>query len=292
MENHCFVCNKAAARIIPAKEATMYCCNNCGAQWQWPLKQEKEYEDLYTEKYYKEIWGWNQAKDAQVGKSKAATTKKFIKLLHNHKKGGKILDIGCGLGYLPSFLQQDNYGYDVFGIELSTFARKISEERVGKGRIFESVEQLKKKRMQFDAILLFDSMEHIPDQDKLLKDINDLLAPNGKVFVIMPAADSFAAKIMGKYWIEYKKDHVLFYTKKAVKQQLEKHNFRVKYMRSCWKTVTLAYLASYLSVFRIPLISPILEGTIKILPEIMQNIPISLPIGQIMVVFERSEEFK
>ncbi|MBI5072399.1 class I SAM-dependent methyltransferase [Candidatus Woesearchaeota archaeon] len=289
MENNCFVCSKTPAKTIIAKEVTVYCCTNCGTQWQWPLKEEKEYEDIYTEKYYKEIWGWRKEKDRQIGKSKFATSKNFIKHLHNHKKGGKVLDIGCGLGYLLSFLQQDNYEYDVYGVELSGFARNISEERMGKGRVFENLEELKKKRMQFDAILLFDSMEHIPNQDKLLKDIDVLLAPKGKVLVIMPAADSFAAKIMGKQWIEYKKDHVLFYTKKALKQQLEKYNFRIKYMRSCWKTVTLVYLASYLSVFRIPIMSTILEATIKLFPEFIQNIPISIPIGQMMVVFERKE---
>lgn len=289
MTNKCFVCNQSPTKTICA-ETTMYSCSKCGAQWQWPLKQEKEYEDLYTEKYYKEIWGYSKGTDMQVGRSKKATTKSFIKLLHTYKRGGSVLDIGCGLGYLLLFLQQDNYGYDVYGVELSKFAQEISEERIGKGKIFTNVKQIKKKKMQFDVILLFDSMEHIPDQDKLLTDIEMLLAPDGNVFVIMPAADSLAAKIMGKYWIEYKKDHVLFYTKRALKQQLEKHHFRIKYIRSCWKTVTLAYLASYLSVFRIPIVSTFLGAIIKIMPEAIQNIPLSFPIGQIMVVFERKKE--
>ena len=287
MQNTCFVCNQPAAKTIHAKEATMYCCNNCGSQWQWPLQEEKIYEDLYSEKYYKEIWGWSERTDTQVGISKYVTTKKFIKLLHNQKKGGKVLDIGCGLGYLLSFLQQDNYAYEVYGVELSAFARTTSEKRVGKGRIFENIEQIKKKKIQFDAILMFDSMEHIPNQEKLLKDIDTLLIPNGKVFVIMPAADSFAARIMGKYWIEYKKDHVLFYTKKGLEKQLEKYHFQIKYQKTTWKKVTLAYLASYLSVFRIFGISKILEKIVHILPQPIKNIPVSFPIGQMMVVFEK-----
>lgn len=290
MENKCFVCNKIPTKTIHTKEAAMYVCSNCRAQWQWPLEEEKSYSYLYSEKYYKEIWGWNETTDVQVGRSKQATTRNFIKFLHNHKKGGKVLDIGCGLGYLLSFLQQDNYGYEVYGVELSEFARKISEERVGRGRIFESLEHIKKRRMQFDAILLFDSMEHIPDQDKLLKDIDALLAPNGKVFVIMPAADSWTATIMGKHWIEYKKDHVLFYTKKGLKQQLEKYNFKIKDMHTCWKTVTLVYLASYLSVFRIPIISSLLTKIISFAPEFVQNISLSLPIGQMIVVFEKKNQ--
>lgn len=286
-KNICFVCNNPPIKTIHAKEVTMYCCANCGAQWQWPLKEEKDYEHLYSDNYYRKIWGWSEATDAQVGKSKYATSKNFIKLLHSYKKGGKVLDIGCGLGYLLSFLQQDNYGYDVYGLELSSFAKEISEKRIEKGKIFQTLEKIKKKQLQFDAILLFDSMEHIPDQDKLFHDLDVLLASDGKVFVIMPDASSFTAQLMGKYWIEYKKDHVLFYTKMALQQQLKKKGYQLLLCCSTWKTVTLSYLISYLSVFRIPFLSSFFEVVGKILPDYLLNLPVSFPIGQMTVVFEK-----
>ncbi len=286
-ENTCFVCGTALTKTIHAKEVTMHCCSNCGAQWQWPLQEEKTYEHLYSDAYYKKIWGWSEATDTHVGKSKYFTSKKFIKLLHSYKKGGKVLDIGCGLGYLLSFLQQDNYGYDVYGLELSHFAKTISEKRIGKGKIFKTVEELKKKKLRFDAILFFDSMEHIPDQDKLFDDLDMLLAPFGKVFVIMPDASSFSAKVMGKHWIEYKKDHVLFYGKKALRIQLEKKGYTMLECYSSWKTVTLYYLIHYLSVFRIPVISSFFERLEKILPSFVLNISLSFPIGQMTCVFER-----
>lgn len=283
---HCFVCGNLASAMIFSKESTMFCCCSCGAQWQDPSSLVSS-ETLYSEDYYKNIWGYSPEKDALVGSSKYATSKKMIRLLHQYCKGGTVLDVGCGLGYLLSFLQQDSFAYDAYGVELSSFGKDISEKRVGKGRIFSSLDEVKKKKIQFDSILFFDSMEHIPDQNQLFQDIVQLLKPHGIVLVIMPDSSSWINWVMGKHWIEYKKDHVLFYSKKALRFQLEQKGFRLLFLSSTWKTVTLYYLIHYLSVFRIPVVSSFLSFLEKILPEPLLNIPLSLPIGQMIAVFER-----
>ena len=204
-----------------------------------------------------------------------------------YKKGGTVLEVGCGLGYLLALLQQDSFCYDVYGIEVSSFAQRISEERVGKGKIFSSFDALKMKNIRFDSIIFFDSLEHIADQDLLFKNLDTVLAQDGLVFVIMPDASSFVARIFGRNWLEYKEDHVLFYTKKSFAQQLEQKGYRLLLCRSIWKTVTLYYLISYLSVFRIPVVSSFFEFLERLLPDFSLNFPLSLPIGQMVAVFER-----
>lgn len=281
----CFVCHASSFSSIHAKEVSMFRCSSCGAMWQPSLKDSKAYLSLYSEAYYTEIWGYSSTTDALVGKSKYATSKKMIALLHQYCKGGTVLDVGCGLGYLLSFLQQDSYAYDAYGVELSSFGRDISEKRVGKGRIFSSLDEVKKKQLPFDAILFFDSMEHIPDQEQLFQDVRQLLKPTGVVLVIMPDSSSWTSRLMGKHWIEYKKDHVLFYSKKALRLQLEQKGFRLLFVSSTWKTVTLYYLIHYLSVFRIPIISSVLVSLEKFLPHWVLNILLSFPIGQMIAVF-------
>ena len=105
----------------------------------------------------------------------------------------------------------------------------------------------------------------------------------------MPDASSFVAQLFGKNWLEYKEDHVLFYTKKSFAQQLEQKGYRLLLCRSTWKTVTLYYFISYLSVFRIPVVSSFFEFLERLLPAFVLNIPLSLPIGQMVAVFERKK---
>ncbi|MEK6868175.1 MAG: class I SAM-dependent methyltransferase [Nanoarchaeota archaeon] len=286
-EDSCFVCNNRDYKTIAAKDAPMRCCNHCGSMWQLDLKHEIAYKEIYDEDYYRKIWGYSQETDHLVARSKWHVSKKFIALLHRYKKGGTVLEIGCGLGYLLSLLQKDSFCYDVYGIELSSFAKNVSEGRVGKGRIFSSFIDVRKKHLKCDALLFFDSLEHIPDQEQLFTDIDLILKKDGVVLVIMPDCGSWISTIMGRYWIEYKKDHVLFYNKKSFALHLEEKGYRLLLCRSTWKTVTIYYLISYLSVFRIPVLSSFFEMVGKILPSFILNIPISLPIGQMVAVFVR-----
>ena len=286
MDDLCFVCN-GKGLLKETKPIPMYLCMNCGSMWQQKSVPKKTDAEIYSEAYYKKIWGYSKETDSLVARSKYHVSKKCIKLLHQYKKGGTVLEVGCGLGYLLALLQQDSFCYDVYGIEVSSFAQRISEERLGKGKVFSSFDVLKRKNLRFDSIIFFDSLEHIADQDLLFKNLDTVLAQDGLVFVIMPDASSFVARIFGTNWLEYKEDHVLFYTKKSFAQQLEQKGYRLLLCRSIWKTVTLYYLISYLSVFRIPFVSSCFEYFGKLLPLFILNIPLSLPIGQMVVVFER-----
>lgn len=266
---NCFVCNSEDNKIINARAVTMLHCNTCSAEWQ----QNPEHF-VYTEDYYKKIWGYSEETDAFVKKSKYMMSKKIISIIKqcNPKT---ILDVGCGLGYLLSFLKD----YDAEGVEISAFAREIAEKRTGK-KVYSSLKEIKKK---YDIIIFYDSFEHIADHEQLFRNITQLLNEGGKGIVIMPASDSWIKKIMGRHWIEYKKDHVLFYSQKAFRLQLKNHGFKQLFMHSIWKTVTLYYLLSYLSFFH----AGFLKNVRRILPKNVLNISISLPIGQMLAVFEK-----
>lgn len=287
MAESCFVCGDSYSSLKNTTPIPMYHCNTCGSMWQQKMPHQKTDDELYSADYYKKIWGYSKETDHLVAKSKWLVSQKFITLLHQYKKGGSVLEIGCGLGYFLSFLQKDSFCYDVHGLEISSFAQQISEDRVGKGRIFSSFQDIKKKNMLFDCLVFFDSMEHIADQNQLFEDIRIVLHEDGIVLVIMPDASSFVARLFGRHWLEYKEDHVLFYTKKSFAQQLDQKGYKLLLCRSTWKTVTLYYLISYLSVFRISLVSSCFEFLKKLLPEFFLNIPLSLPIGQMVAVFER-----
>ena len=288
-QDSCFVCTTKEFKIITAKEATMRCCMSCGSMWQLDLKHETAYKEIYDEDYYKKIWGYSKETDHLVARSKYHVSKTFIHLLHHYKKGGAVLEIGCGLGYLLSLLQKDSFCYEGYGIEISPFAKNVSQERVGLGRVFSSFADLKKRHLTFDALLFFDSLEHIPDQEHLFHDVDALLKKDGVVLVIMPDCGSWISRLMGKYWFEYKQDHVLFYNQNSFALQLEQKGYKLLLCRSTWKTVTVYYLISYLSVFRIPVISSFFDRVGKLLPSFVLNIPISLPIGQMVAVFEKKK---
>lgn len=91
---------------------------------------------------------------------------------------GKVLDVGCGAGYLAQFLLPENY----IGID-------VDEEVLKKARQDYPLARFQKERPNdelFDTIVLLAVIEHIKDPAAFLKDLTAVLKPEGKVLVTTP----------------------------------------------------------------------------------------------------------
>lgn len=110
--------------------------------------------------------------------------KKEIEKVLRKKRNISVLDIGCGTGdYIEIF---NNYGVNYLGVDLSSYAIdklkiKYPEMSFICGDIFKV--ELDKK---FDVIFLSEVLEHIIDEQKLLKKINNLLKTNGVLILSVP----------------------------------------------------------------------------------------------------------
>ncbi|MEE2887099.1 MAG: class I SAM-dependent methyltransferase [Planctomycetota bacterium] len=96
----------------------------------------------------------------------------------------EILEIGCGAGGMLGPLS--NFG-NVTGIDISheytRFCQKRGYERVVTGSGYE----LPFRSNSFDMVALFDVIEHIPDDQKVLEEVRRVLKPGGQVFISVPA---------------------------------------------------------------------------------------------------------
>jgi SAM-dependent methyltransferase len=116
----------------------------------------------------------------------------FIEKNKQLAPGLHVLEIGCGEGgVLKSFLKR---GCEVTGVDLSQsrldVAAKLFEDEIkaGKARfisgdIYNVGKTLKSK---YDLILLKDTIEHIFDQEKLMRFLKSILKEDGKVFLGFP----------------------------------------------------------------------------------------------------------
>ena len=123
------------------------------------------------------------------------TTKHVIPFIENKIKilpGMHVLEIGCAEGgVLKSFLKK---GCIVTGVELSQsrldVADKLFSDEIKAGKanficadIYDVGDKLKSK---FDLIVLKDTIEHIFNQEKLMKFLKSILKENGRIFLGFP----------------------------------------------------------------------------------------------------------
>jgi SAM-dependent methyltransferase len=109
-------------------------------------------------------------------------------------KGKHVLEIGCGEGgVLEPFL---NRGCTVSGIDVNPskieFADDHFRQAIRSGKAFfiasDIYENTIQRRLQnrIDVILLVNTIEHIPNQEKLMMMIRDLVKDDGVVFISFP----------------------------------------------------------------------------------------------------------
>ena len=108
----------------------------------------------------------------------------------------RILEIGCGSGDLLHSLHDIGYrnltGADPF----------IDAEIRVDDRFVIYKKELAQVEGQFDLIMFHHSLEHLPDQHAIFRQVAERLAPGGRCVVRVPLASSFAFDEYGVDWVQ------------------------------------------------------------------------------------------
>ncbi len=114
-------------------------------------------------------------------------------------KGGKILDVGCGVGDTLVLLK--NLGWDTYGIDIYQKAVRVAQKRgVDHVRVGFYQDIALYPDDYFDAIRLYHVLEHLDDPMRCLQLIKKKLKKDGQLIIGTPNVDSFLSRIFGSYW--------------------------------------------------------------------------------------------
>ena len=110
---------------------------------------------------------------------------------------GKILDLGAGTGdFLVAAKKND---WEIFGVEPNAKARKLAAQ---KGvDLIEDVSSLPEKF--FDVITMWHVLEHVPDLEEQISELNRLLKPDGLLVIAVPNFKSYDAQKYKEHWAAY-----------------------------------------------------------------------------------------
>lgn len=124
---------------------------------------------------------WFRARNALIG----ALARKALA----GRSASRLLEIGCGTGNVLRALRSSAPGGTLVGMDLFIEGLHIARRRVDAPLVQADV-----SRAPFDAgfdlIGLFDVIEHLPEDEQVLRDAAALLAPGGTLLVTVPAFPS------------------------------------------------------------------------------------------------------
>lgn len=228
----CIICGQSYYKTVFKEfDVDVLKCRNCGH-----IFSSYEQKQNYGEYFEKEIeekdhFWWDQAHRRMYND--------FCGMFIKNKKG-KLLDVGCGLGYfvkkVSSFPDWDVYGYEISEPAVSFARERLSLKNIFQGR----VEEANFPDNCFDVITMWDVIEHIPDPNSLLSYLKKILKKDGILFIATPNArvQVIKAKIKkllfgekeGGHYLEAK-DHINIYSAKIIEALLKQIGFsRVKFI--------------------------------------------------------------
>lgn len=154
---------------------------------------------------------------------KSIMLQKKMKLLEKyHPQKGTLLDIGTGTG---DFLKTAKaWNWEIHGTEPNQKAHEIAQ---GKGVALKT-ETTVFPGEKFDVISMWHVLEHVPDLEKQLKEINRLLKKDGTLIIAVPNFKSFDAKHYGEFWAAYDAPrHLWHFSKTSIAKLFESVDFEI-----------------------------------------------------------------
>jgi SAM-dependent methyltransferase len=97
---------------------------------------------------------------------------------------GEVLELGCGTGDILATLRE--HGYRVRGIELDSISASHAAKVLGADSVSSEPIERCPDSGRFDAVVMFSVLEHAPHPLALMKEVNRVLKPGGKVIVHVP----------------------------------------------------------------------------------------------------------
>lgn len=134
-------------------------------------------ESLYHLHYKQEESHWWFA-------ARSAIVRRIIDKYGNLKPGETVLDIGCGTG---AILKELSAKYDVVGLDMSPLAVEYSRKRGLKNVFQMPVQEFPKDKFNVKTAILLDVIEHIDDDVAVLRAAGDIVGPNGRIIITVPA---------------------------------------------------------------------------------------------------------
>lgn len=159
----------------------------------------------------------------------------------DHRKPGKLLDVGCGNGVRLAQLRA--LGWDVQGQDVDAEAVRHVREKLGIDAHLAPLEDIRFAEESFDCVTLNHVIEHVADPISLITECRRILKKDGILVVVTPNASSFAHKHFGSFWRGLEPPrHVHIFSSKTLSAVAARSGFS---NFKSWTTVAHAKLFGY-----------------------------------------------
>ena len=229
----CGVCGGAGREVLPG----ILECGSCGLVRSDPVADTETLLKLYsvsTLDYSSEI--------GNIRRTYGRYLERAEKYLSPAKS---LLEIGCGSGFFLEEALERGYT-EVRGVEPSVPASQAAVPEVRKNISIGVMRPGLFDDGKFDAVCMFQVLDHIPEPAALLDDCLRALRPGGALLVLNHNVDAVSARLLGERSPIVDIEHTFLYGDATLRRLVEARGFEVRETGPVYNTYSLNYLARLL----------------------------------------------
>lgn len=214
-------------------------CKNCNLVYTNTVLENSE--KFYSESFFigKDEITASYTDYSQDKEILAHENRERLNQIKKYKRQGRLLDVGCALGF---FLDEARGDFDTYGVEISKFAATYAREKLALQVINKDFLDVEFEDEFFDCITLWDVIEHLPNPTLALNKIYKLLKPDGLLVLSTGDIGSVVSKLMGKHWhLLLPPQHIYYFSQDTIKRLLKNTGFKVIKIRYWGKSISLAH---------------------------------------------------
>jgi 2-polyprenyl-3-methyl-5-hydroxy-6-metoxy-1,4-benzoquinol methylase len=221
----CEVCGSRGHTQVPAPWPILR-CSQCGLTFA-PQSKTEDAPELYDESFTRASKHPTYIFDGENYSLRAGEVwSRHFSKLSKYKKTGRILDIGCSLGFLLNHARQ--FDWEPYGVEVSPYAVEYAQKKLNI-KVEQGILQHDTfPNSFFDVVICSHVVEHVPSPRMLIRLIRNVLRPGGVVLILVPTQfASLSYRVLGKVRGEGPPLHLYFFSRRTLSSLLAQEGFSV-----------------------------------------------------------------
>ncbi len=239
-------------------------CTGCDLLFLHPRPDPVDFAAVYGADYFQNaefmqgpnatLYGYADyiAERANKQRQYARLAREILAWLPRTRHSPRLLEVGCGLGYFLDEAFEE--GFQVTGIEFNGYAVERLRRKYAFPIEHGALEDLDLAPESFDAVVMFDVIEHLRDPFACLEKLHRALAPGGILVTSTPDAESFTSRLLGARLEDFRRtrEHLYFFGRRTLSAILDEHGLDSTEIRSIGHTFELAFLLERLMLYNRP----------------------------------------
>jgi 2-polyprenyl-3-methyl-5-hydroxy-6-metoxy-1,4-benzoquinol methylase len=221
----CNLCREQRAGLLYTKGGfELVRCVSCGLVY---VRNPPTRDDLHRQ--YSFAAGYHtvfRSDDSAESRAHAARSAEFLRIVRRHSPPGRILDVGCSVGFFLERAQADRW--TTVGVELSNDTAELAR-RKGLEVFTGTLDQAAFPPASFDVVTMWDVVEHLDDPVATVATAADVLKRDGVLALSTPNVEGIfprlsyrAARWTGRWPHPEPPSHLFQFSKTTISQLLQK----------------------------------------------------------------------